>query len=243
MTPLDLCTTSAKLLQALGTGETLSAEEGADAFSALNRLIDSWKLQPGTLTGVTKSVFPLVAGTAAYTIGASGGDFTQERPAQLQDANIAWYGDPSNPNEIPLQLIDADQYAALTIKTVQSSLPQALYYNATFSSTLGQITLWPVPNTATAKLAIYVAVPISLFTSLAQSITLLPGYEKAITTNLALEIAPLFSLPVPQIVQMQADESLTWVKASNIDVPLLRADEALVSRDGGWHGGSWLTGP
>jgi hypothetical protein len=243
LTPLDLCTTAAKLLQALGTGETLSAEEGADAFSALNRLIDSWKLQPGTLTGVTRTVYPLVAGTATYTIGTTGGTFTAERPQKIQDASIAWYGDPTNPNEIPLSLIDADQYAALVIKTTQSSLPMVLYYNATYSALLGQINLWPVPNTATARLALYVAVPIDLFTSLSQTITLLAGYEKAITTNLALELAPLFSLPVPPIVQMQADESLTWVKTNNLDVPLLRADEALVSRDGGWHGGSWLTGP
>jgi hypothetical protein len=116
------------------------------------------------------------------------------------------------------------------MKTLTGAPPQAVSY--TRGAPLGEIWVWPVPSVATT-LVLYWREPVQQFPDLVTPVDLLPGYAKALRTNLALELAPEFGRVVDPMVDRLARESLADIKRANLPYTEIGMDAALV--DGGGY--------
>ncbi len=206
-----------RLIGAVASGESPSTDETADCLVALNAMLDSWnadRLAIYALVDVTKT---LTSNDGTYTIG-SGGDINTARPLRIDGAYVT-----DSDVDIPVQIIDAAAWDGIALKTTTANYPELLYYERSYP--LGIIHLWPVP-TSTDVLTLTVESQLSSFNKAAPSVSLPPGYERALAYSLAIEIAPEFGRPVPQEVAKVARVSLAAIKRRNVSVPTLQVEFA-----------------
>ena len=209
-----------RLIGALESGESPSSDETADVLVALNQMIDSWRNDRLVAYQVNDYTLTLVSGTSEYTIG-SGGDINQTRPVKIDSAFIT-----ENSIDYPVMIVSKGSYDAIPDKTTQSNIVDLLYYEPAYPT--GNIKLYPTPNTANV-LTVSVWEPISTLATAATSVSLPPGYERALTYNLAVDIAPEFQQQVPQAVVEIAVNSLAALKRVNI-VPITAQVEFAMGR-------------
>lgn len=196
-----------RALQANGVltkGESPSGDEASDALNSLNSLIASWSNDSLLLFVRTSESFPLVSGQSSYTIG-SGGNFNTTRPLQILTAFVRIGSTDYNISIIPDTAFDK-----ITQKSINSSIPEAMYYSSAYP--LGTITLYPVPTTGT----IYIRSEKQL-TSISTLDTVIdfpPGWERALIYNLSIDIAGDYGQPVSEATYAIAMDSLNKIKTS-----------------------------
>lgn len=243
MTPNDLCTNALKIIGACAAGETPAPDILEDAYARLNRLLDLWALQRQTINGVQRFTKAVIAGHSPYTIGP-GGDFNQARPSWIDRVTLALGTTPAIDLR-PVELIGKDAYQNISAKTVQAQVAQFAYYDLAGPPT-GNLYLWPVLNDTSVTISLWLPVAITQFTSQTQTITLLPGYQTALETNLAEVLLPeLGRLDPPTVVEVhrQAAASIGWVKRANLQIDQARVDRGLLGPSAGQAIGDWYAGP
>jgi hypothetical protein len=221
----DILTGAMRAIGALGQGDTPTGQEEQDGWAVLNQLVDSWQTFVLTFLVQKREVFALVAGTSTYTIGP-GGVFDTTRPLKIDGAGLIYQ--TANPTiEIPLAIITDDQYEALLVKGLISTLPTQLYYNAT--APLGTVFLWPTPS-AVNQLALYSGQLFEQFNGFTTQYDLPPAYARALRWNLAKELAPEYGrleTGFYPIIEKNAADTLALVKAANVKPSDLSIDPAL----------------
>lgn len=209
-TALQVLTDALKLLGIVAGHEVPTSAEQQDALARLNELIDAWSLHAHTLYVPRRVIVPLVPGQQTYTVGP-GGDLDVPAPMDVAAASYLTVG--ALPVEIYLDLVTDQAYVGQPIKTQTGSPPAQLTY--TRGAPYGELWVWPVPTVAT-DLVLYWREPVQQFPDLVTPVDLLPGYARALRTNLAVELAPEFGRPIdPRLLQMAAD-SLADVKRENL---------------------------
>lgn len=197
---------SIRLIGALESGESATAQETADCLVALNALIDSWRndaLIVHAITSVSKTLTPA---DGSYTIG-TGGDINTTWPVKIDGATVT-----DSASDYPLDVVPENRWRLIQDKS-QTGFPRVLYYDPQYP--LGVVNLWPVPSSAyTLKLSVWT--PIGTLASAATAIALPPGYERALTTALAIEIAPEFQKQVSAELAKAAQNSLALIKRNNV---------------------------
>jgi len=203
-------------LGVLAEGETAGADEEASALRTMNRMLDSWDAEKLRLYTVARTEATIVSGTATYTVG-SGGDFDVGRPASVDQIVGLNYQDTSGTNdrEQPLHRHTEESWSQVAIKDTQSTYPTSYYYDANFSSGLATITLYPVPTGTTLELVLYAWTHLSQVTTVTNTVTLPPAYERAIVKNLAIELAPSYGKQPSQLLMQQAMNSTEVMKRAN----------------------------
>ena len=214
----DLIKGSLKLIGVISPGETLPADEQSDAFNTLKAMLDSWSTEKLIASVVTREVFALTSGQSSYTMGPTG-NFNTARPLRIENATIL-----NNSNELPMDILNADQWAGVSQKNVQSSIPTKIYSEGT--SPLETINLWPVPD-GSNSLVLYTWKPLSSLASVGATISLPPGWERAIKYNLAIELAPEYGKSAPAEVVATAQESKANIKRVNIKPIYVGVDPAI----------------
>ena len=221
-TASDIISRSMRLIQVLGTGRrTLTSNELADGIDALNSMLDSFSLERLMIYQILEENFPLVVGTANYTIGA-GGTFNTTRPIKIENAFIR---DSSN-NDYRVVLIDNAQYDSLPLKTVRSR-SQWLFYDA--QNPLGYIRLMYVPAYA-ETLYLNSWKQLQQFTDGTTVLALPPGYKRMIEYNLAVELSGEYGVTVPPSVALIAAQSKANVKRINSTIPIANVADCLFVR-------------
>jgi len=235
MLVLDLITSSLRLIGVLASGETPSAAEGADCLVILNQMIEAWGIEHLALFTLTRTTFTLVPGTQNYTVGATG-TFAMARPARIDYVSMLLLNNPAQPLELPIQVFNDDEWQAIPIKNIQSTIPQGVYDDGGFP--LRTLSYWPIPSVANQTI-------LGTWTALTQATTLTtnlvfpPGYLKALRYNLAVDLAPEFGAAVRPEVLAQALASKAAIKSIDVDPVISRVDNALIgSRGGGRY--NWL---
>lgn len=214
----ELIASSMRLIGALASGETATANEINDGLLVLNDLYENWSTERLSVWGAANETFALVPGQATYTIGA-GGNFNTVRPVVITDAYCTFSG-----VDFPIEIVPQDQYNRINLKTMQQPIVEQLLYVNDFP--LGLITLWPVPsgaNTITLSTGRVLNGPIVA----TDVLTGPPGFMKAMRFCLALELAPEYGIePSGVVVQTAADSKGDYKRSNQTDV-ISRMDDAL----------------
>jgi hypothetical protein len=215
-TALDIITGAAKLLGVVFKSEALSADEANDGLIVLNDMLASWSNEDLLTYTFLDESFPLVAGTASYTIG-SGQTFNTVRPINIVTAYVR-----VGTIDYPLEIIPSEVYELqIQSKSIQSSIPQFLTYDNSYPA--GTIKLYPVPSQV-ITLTLHSNKPLTSFAALTTTFDLPPGWARAIKYNLALELAPQYGVEIPPSVPPLAKQSMGAIKmatAANLPKPYI----------------------
>ncbi len=221
MTGRELVTASLRLFGGSAPGETIPAAEASDGLATLNRLLDSWSNEGLFVYENTREEFNLVAGTASYTIG-SGGVFNTVRPIHILSALIKRSG-----SEYKLNQLSLEQWSSIQLKTTTSDIPTSIYCSGAYP--LDLINLFPTPSQANI-LVLFTQKQLTSISTLDATVSLPPGYERALINNLAIELSPEYGVTPSQLVFKNAEESKAMIKRSNHKPVFLKVDNALVDR-------------
>ena len=217
LSALDIIKRSMKQLGVLRQGEEPTANEAADALEALNDMIDDWGTQRLTMLVQDRTEKALAASTTSYTIGL-GGDINISRPIVIENAGVIIDASANPKVERPIQIFTDDEWAAVRIKGLTSTLIQGIYYDYDYDNTTGLALIypWPVPSVGTTKLVIYSPRPLSEFPDLTTQYGFAPSYRRAMVYNGAVAMAGVFGFPVPPAVAALAVETKGNLKRANI---------------------------
>ena len=255
----------------LAPGRTPSPEQFAEAIPTLNRMLASWSINRLDIYTIDIVPFTLTPGKKIYTIGVDPtgqkkADFAGPRPVLIERASIIfgnpinsiwddpgfqwdsasnWDGTPgiSTPIRRPIELIDDEQWQQIRVQDIPQGLPSKLYDD--YSYPLSNLYFWTQPALA-YQVELYYWHALPTFATLNDAVVLPPGYERAITFNLAREIAAMYptnSHMAPMSYQI-AKEALEAIETVNAPTPRLQADEAVINagRRSGGRPFNYLTG-
>ena len=201
-----------RLIGMLAEGETPSSETSNDCLVALNQMIDSWNTERLSVFSTQDQVFTWPAGFINRTLGPTG-DFVGNRPILLDDAT--YYRDASTNVSYGIKMINQQQYDGIAVKTVTSTYPQVLFINMTYPD--DDMYIYPKPTRDLEWHFVSVeelTQPATLNTVLAFP----PGYLRAFTYSLAMEIAPEFGVePSPQVQRIAMTSKRDLKRINNPD--------------------------
>jgi hypothetical protein len=226
-TPGDIIALALKMANVLGVGQTASAEDANDAFNLLNMMMAQWQRRRYIVYQLV-TTSKVATGALSYTVGP-GGDFNIPRPAKLESAFFRMQSGSPLPVDYNLTILRAkEDYNRIGIKTL-NAFPEYAFYDS--GNPLGNLYIWPVPNNQ-YEIFITVFQQLQQFNTLNDVITLPPEYKAAIMWNLALELYPMYGLPVNEVVAKKAEASLRIVHDTNAQIPRLNMPPALQNRGG-----------
>lgn len=230
-TGTQLVSKALTLVGAIATGEAPSAAEAQDALLILNGLLDTFANQRLAMPASGRDVFTTVDNQSTYTVGP-GADFNiTPKPIRIDYASVlSLNASPSF--EIPMQALDEQSYAGITIKDETSTFPSNYFYNAT-QGVNGSLFLWQTPTqSATYQIVLYTPTQLAQFPSLNTTVTMNAGYYRMLYYNLAVELAPAFYKALdPQIVRL-AVSSLADIKRTNLQMIDLDTSSSLPGTSG-----------
>ena len=230
----DICTGALQNIGAVAIEETPSAAELVGAMNVLNNMIEAWNTERLSVYGVTPETFALVSGQATRTIG-TGGNFNTARPVRIVKAEIQDAGGTSYDCEITENYQD---YAEIKVTSTSSVLPTLIYDDGNFP--LKTLYFWPVPSDSSYSVVLWNMRQLSGFTSLSDTVTVPPGYKRALEYNLSLELGPKYGKKATADLIQLAITSKATIQRVNYTIGELKADPALVG--GGGRPFNWLTG-
>jgi hypothetical protein len=207
-TSQSLIDRAARLVGAVNSGVSCTAAESADGLIALNAMLEAWQIEKLDVYAFVDTAYSLVAATSSYTVGPAGNFALTPRPYKIEECFVRVSG-----IDYPVDLLTAEQWFAIPIKTDTATYPDRAYYEPTLPT--GTLIVYPVPS-AVSSLHIVTWQVVSNLAALSTTISLPPGYERAITYNLAIEWAGTeFGLPPSNDVRKIAQDSLAAIQRAN----------------------------
>jgi len=234
----DIGTRALRLLGVVDAAGTPSAEDTRTAYEALNDMVDDWATQRQTIFKIDRSVFPLQASKASYTLGF-GGDWSLIRPVWIERCSVipdtSGAGN-TGPMEIPLgPPLDINEFQRITIKTALSAYPQYVYWDRAWVNGVSQVQVYPVPTSSNAAIVLYTPSALKEFPDMGTVFSFPPGYARALRYNLAVELAPEYGIAAPEEVRRNATHSLANIKRANNAPIEAQFDAALVGVRGRYN--------
>lgn len=207
-----------RLIGVLAEGETPSADTSADALVALNQMIDSWNTERLSVFSTIDQTVTWPSSQMTQTLGPSGslalvGGGTPIRPIQIDDST--YYKDPGSGVSYGISIVNQEQYDSIALKTATSTFPQILFINTSHPDL--EMAVYPVP-TRDLEWHIISVQELSQISDLSTAMVFPPGYLRAFTYNLALEIAPEFGVePSPQVSRIAMSSKRNLKRVNNQD--------------------------
>jgi hypothetical protein len=212
-----------RLLGVLAEGESPSAETAQDALMAMQQMIDSWDTERLSVFCTQDQVFTWPAGLLSRTLGPTG-DFAGLRPVLLDDST--YYRDPGTGVSFGVKFINQQQYNGIAVKTVTSTYPQVIFVNNTFPDV--EMFVYPRP-TRDLEWHFVSVQKLDNPAGLATVLFFPPGYLRAFTYNLAMEMAPEFGIEPSTQVQRIAMTSKRNLKRINNPDDVMSLPYAIVA--------------
>lgn len=219
------------LLNVFTPGESIPANDGEYARTALNDLLSEWSQRRAMIPVIVRERFDLVANqggpTNPYTIGGDGGDFDTVKPANQKSITMANLILTATSPEVrvPLGIYTDDGYNANQLPGMTSGQPTDLYYNPTYATDdLGSIYLWPVPDTNENDLELFIEQAVAQFTNLSSTHYVPDGLPRALKYNLADSLQGAYGRQLSASDQRIAVSSLGTFKRSNTKLTDLMND-------------------
>jgi hypothetical protein len=201
-----------RLIGVLAEGETTSASVSQDSLMAMNQMIDSWNTERLSVFCTQDQVFTWPAGEYIRTLGPTG-NFIGLRPVLLDEAT--YFRDPGTNVSFGVKFINQQQYNGIAVKTVTSTYPQVIFVNMGFPNVT--MSIYPRP-TRDLEWHFVSVQELSNPATLATDLFFPPGYLRAFTYNLAMEIAPEFGVePSPQVQRIAMTSKRNLKRINNPD--------------------------
>lgn len=238
----DLITQALRDICELRPGMSTSTDVKNECLVQLNLMLDSWLLDQLMVYAIQPDIYNLT-GSGTYTIGPSGADFTADRPTQIEDANIILNTFSPEIRRLNV-LINQHQWAAIAVRDITNCIPEALYYDNGFNTSLGYgtIHLWPEPVSG-YQLELFTWKQLQEFPDLTTALKFPPGYALAIRKNLAVMIAPAMKIyfkisePMLELVNDQAVKAKAAIMSKNTPAQIWQCDPGFLTRNRGNNSG------
>ncbi len=202
----DLIKATFRKLNVVGVNGDPSANQLSEGLDNINRMLSMWNTDGLIKYYIQRETFNFVAGQQSYTIG-SGGDFNTVRPVEILEITT-----DSSGITYRIDLVNYADWMRITNKSESEETPSWAYYEPSYP--LGRVYFWGKP-TSTNSVVIASEKPFSAFSN-GDTVSLPPGYEKAVIDNLALELFPMYpSESLYPILQNQAQNSIALLKRVN----------------------------
>lgn len=203
--------------------QSIPGAEMNNALDTLNSLLDSWKAD--NLFNYSTELFTgnMVAGQESYTIGVSG-DWVTQRPVAIDDVFIRL-----NNVDYPLEQIDQRLYDTISLKSLQTNLPNYYFYNPDYPN--GTIYFYPTPS-QTIQIFLRFGKYVSHFDALETEVNFPPGYQHAMLYTLGSELSTLYGNPREDLERKSID-LIANIKKNNIHVEELGFDTRTPGLNGG----------
>lgn len=220
---LDIIRGAMRAVNILSSGRVPTSDEASDYLAILNQFLDACSSERLMIFTVDRlGPFNLTLGKQAYTVGI-GGDINIPRPARIDLITILWLGNPQQPSEIPLEMLDERGWADIPVKNLGAALPDKVWDDGNFP--VRTLSYFPYPTVA-VQTVLYAWQSLSLFPDLNTKLVFPPGYLEFLRFNLAIR---LDNAQITPQVQKLADESKARIKSFNVPTLTLRVDPDLLS--------------
>lgn len=229
ITAIDLISEAYRIAGVLGSEETPNSSQAQQGLTCLNDMLDIYSIDRNMIYTVTQNSFPLVSGTASYTIGDTG-DFVMDRPASIDYAFVRLNG-----TDFPLKQINNQDYDSLAYKSA-GSFPAYYYYDAGFP--LGTIYLYGVPN-QTMDLYIDTWSSLQKFDTITDVIGFPAGYAVMFKYNLAKFLAGRNGLQLLPADEQLALDTMATVKDKNVPSLVMKTEVGYITRNPAFGYGPW----
>jgi len=198
-TARQIITRSLQKIGAIVKSEAPSGDELQDGLAELNSLLATWSNEELLIYARKREApFALTGAVLSYTIG-TGGDINITRPTRIVAAYVSNGG-----IDYEMKIIDDEAYSLITYKTI-TGIPEFLNFSNGFP--LATIKLYPSPSAA-YPLSLLTEIPLTSIASIDDVLSLPPGFEGALTSNLAIRLAPEYGQPVSADLRLEAKETL-----------------------------------
>ena len=243
ITAADMIQDALESLRVYAPGEQVTSPDMARGLGVLNRMMDSWSNESLFCHTILEQRGPLVPGQGDYYIGTGNesiGAFTigvtpigtpdwiMDRPLRIIGTpGSAYVLDQSN-NKYYVDVTPLDRWNLVNTSQVTGDLPDTIYYEPTFPYAIMHV--FPIP-TQSFTLVWSSYLMLRRFENPDVALTLPPGYEQAIVTNLAVMLKPFFMTAVldPEVAKA-ASEGKASVKRNNMRAVEAVFDPEIVSR-------------
>lgn len=201
------------------SGEQLTAAEQQDGLMALNQILDGWALQRLMVYRVDVVTVSLVSGQSVYTIPAPAA--IRQEVRLYQDGSYAnvrlvrdLAGKPDTYSDDAFGFgLDHPSYVAYSVSTdsYAFTVPQSI------SATSMQVDALNLPENLTAN----------------DELNLPKGYDRALITALAVEIAPEYGQMPSDALMMQYRNAMAVLQRANRVPIIMQPDSTLMAMSGG----------
>jgi hypothetical protein len=221
----DLIIESFLDLATIDPGVGITPTEQADAFLRLNQVIASWSTEQFSVYNQVHGAFSITAGTSSYTVGPGGTLATAARPVRITSA-----AGVSGAFSIPVAVLSFADFESKAINPSgrSSVLPEFIGVDQGFP--LVNLKLFPPPSASTGTLILDYWTIIAAFATVGDSISLPPGYERALHLALAVELWPQYPKQSDfQVIKGMADDaknSLMQLNAQILGAPAAPAAQS-----------------
>jgi len=215
-TALTLITDALLDMGIIADGQTPTAAQSSQALRKLNQMLESWEVEGLMVYGATPLTLPLVSNQATYTIGV-GGDLDVAYPNNIQSAFIRDTSVPQSQQiDYQLYVFNNQEWAQNPLKYQANSFP---YWGVWFDMTYPLITLHvsPIPTTGQYEIIIWTDNNLSQLT-LSSVIEMPAGYKRAIVSNLCIELAGSYQVPLSESIISIARDGKARIKTSNLQI-------------------------
>lgn len=222
ITANNLLNRAARLIRAIGSDQTLTAQEAADGLYALNSMLDAWSAERLMIYQIRQDSYSWSSGSASKTIG-SGGDFNTSRPIRIERLGN-FFRDSSN-LDYQVSVYPHEEYSRIIKKSSGGSIPESLFYDDSYPTRT--LYVYPVPS-QTLTLYLNTWKPLQQFSSLTSQINLPPAYQAAIEFNLGLWWAPEWgaaAVAASKDIKEHAVNLKAAIKGVNSQSMVARVDE------------------
>ena len=190
MTFQDLVNGALRSLGVIAAGESPSTEESNDALAALNDLVASWTALGMPIYEITRDATVTLTGAASYELTT--------RPVRIKSAAVI----AANGTAMPVQLVPSEKWSAIQDKTRTGIFAEALFCDYAFPD--ATVYLSPKPGAGTLELFVYRE--LASDNALADTVSLPPGYQRALRFNLAVDLAGEYGRAAsPELVASAAE--------------------------------------
>jgi hypothetical protein len=210
---IDLLASSLRLVNAIGSGESIPGNEAADGLVIFNQMLDSWSAESLAVFQIQRQVVVPATAKQVYTLGLTG-DFNIARPPRLERMGVLSLANAAQPAEYPLEMVTDVGWQAIPVKNIPSSLPKVCWNDNGFP--LMNLSLWPVPNVL-VNYALYTWTSLTQVAAINTDIQLPPSYLKALRYNFAIDLAPEWGRDqISPMITQQAADTKAIIKRMNL---------------------------